>query len=211
MVLYGNTVQGNTRPYRIAHIYTRPYKTVGRCCTWFVGTINCKVTKPEKKKAGSIEVVSKELTAGNVNMGAVGPALAPKGINLQKFISEFNNHEYSQKFKGEPIMTKLMIDTSTKAFSFKLYTPQASYLIRKATGIAKGSGNPGREGAGSITCEQILSVAKVKHQDYLGVSNVSIAGVCKSIAGTARSMGIKVAGNLDEFLAKLDPAVTEGA
>ena len=155
-------------------------------------------------KSGIKDVISKVLTAGNANMGAVGPALAPKGINLQKFISEFNNHEYSQKFKGEPILVKLTIDRSTKAFSFKAYTPQASHLIRKVTGITKGSSNPGREVAGSITCEQVLEIANIKHQDQVGVNNASIIGVCKSIAGTARSMGIKVSGKWDEFLDQLD-------
>lgn len=163
------------------------------------------MNKPKK-----LEVVSKELTAGNVNMGAVGPALAPKGINLQKFISEFNNHEYSQKFKGEPIIAKLTIDPSTKTFSFKLYTPQTSYLIRKITGITKGSGNPGRDVAGSITCEQVLEIAKIKHQDQVGVTNTSIAGVCRSVIGTAKAMGIKVAGKWDEFEVKLKQEAVGG-
>ena len=116
----------------------------------------------------------------------VGPALGQHGVNIMSFTKEFN--ERTQKDIGYliPVVITVYADRS---FSFITKTPPAAVLIMKAAKLEKGSGEPNRNKVGSLTMAQVEEIAKVKLPD-LNASTLESA--VKSIAGTARSMGIDI-------------------
>jgi len=116
----------------------------------------------------------------------VGPALGQHGVNIGQFVQQFN--ERTREFQGTtvPVEMTVYIDRS---FDFILKSPPASVLIRKAVGLAKGSGTPSRETVGSITRSQLEQIAKTKMKD---LNAKSLEGAVRQIAGTCRSMGVKV-------------------
>lgn len=116
----------------------------------------------------------------------VGPALGQHGVNIGQFVQQFN--ERTRDFQGTtvPVEMTVYIDRS---FDFILKSPPASVLIRKAVGLAKGSGTPSRETVGTITREQLEQIAKTKMKD-LNARNLE--GAVHQIMGTCRSMGVKV-------------------
>ena len=118
----------------------------------------------------------------------VGPALGQHGVNIGQFVQQFN--ERTREFQGTtvPVEMTVYIDRS---FDFILKSPPASVLIRKAVGLAKGSGTPSRETVGSITRSQLEQIAKTKMKD---LNAKSLEGAVRQIAGTCRSMGVKVEG-----------------
>jgi large subunit ribosomal protein L11 len=117
----------------------------------------------------------------------VGPALGAKGVNIAAFVKQFN--DATAKLKGEiiPVVISVYKD---KTFSFILKQPPVSAQIRKAAGIEKGSGtaNP-TSSVGQITKDQVAEIAKKKIGE---MTAASIEAAMKSVAGTARSMGVKV-------------------
>lgn len=116
----------------------------------------------------------------------VGTALGPHGINIQDFVTRFND---ATKDKGNNIIPIELFVFDDRTFDFKLKTPPASDLLRKAAGVEKGSGNVPREKAGKILKKQIREIAKIKMED-LSANDEEAA--MKIIEGTARSMGIDV-------------------
>ncbi len=133
-------------------------------------------------------VVKLQIEAGKATTGPpVGPSLAPHGINLMELIKTYNAATASQVGSIVPVEVTIYEDRS---FTFELKTPPASQLLRKAAGIEKGTGEAGRETAGSVTPAQVREIAQTKMRD-LNANDVEAA--MKIIAGTARSMGIEVA------------------
>ena len=133
-------------------------------------------------------VVKLQIEAGKATTGPpVGPSLAPHGINLMELIKTYNAATASQVGSIVPVEVTIYEDRS---FTFELKTPPASQLLRKAAGIEKGSGEAGRETAGSVTRAQVREIAETKMRD-LNANDVEAA--MKVIEGTARSMGIEVA------------------
>ncbi len=133
-------------------------------------------------------VVKLQIEAGKATTGPpVGPSLAPHGINLMELIKTYNAATASQVGSIVPVEVTIYEDRS---FTFELKTPPASQLLRKAAGIEKGTGEAGRETAGSVTPAQVREIAETKMRD-LNANDVEAA--MKIIAGTARSMGIEVA------------------
>ena len=132
-------------------------------------------------------IIKLQLPAGQANPAPpVGPALGQHGLNIQDFCTRFND---ATKDKiGEIIPAEITI-YEDRTFSFVLKTPPAAYLLKKAAGIDKGSGQPNRSKVGKVSKDQIKEIAKKKLED-LNAYDVDQAS--KIIEGTARSMGIEV-------------------
>jgi large subunit ribosomal protein L11 len=138
-----------------------------------------------KKIEGYIKL---QVPAGQANPSPpIGPALGQRGVNIPEFCKQFN--AATQKLDpGSPIPTVITV-YADRSFAFEMRTPPASYLLKKAAKIGKGSPIPGRTGAGSVTQAQLREIAEVKMKD-LNASSVEQA--MKIIAGSARSMGLEV-------------------
>ena len=134
-------------------------------------------------------VVTLQLPAGKATPAPpVGTALGPHGINIVEFCKTYNERTAAQTGQVIPAQITIFEDRS---FAFILKTPPAADLLRKAAGVEKGSQTPGREGVGRVTRSQIREIAETKMAD-LNANDVDAAA--KIIEGTARSMGIEIAG-----------------
>ena len=138
-----------------------------------------------KKIDGYIKL---QVPAGKANPSPpIGPALGQRGVNIPEFCKQFN--AATQKLEpGSPIPTVITV-YADRSFTFEMRTPPASYLLKKAAKITKGSTAPGRTGAGSVTQAQLREIAEVKMQD---LNANSVEQAMKIIAGSARSMGLEV-------------------
>ena len=137
-----------------------------------------------KKAVGEIRL---QLPAGAANPAPpVGPALGAQGVNIMAFCKEYNARTKDQAGLILPVVITVYADRS---FSFILKSPPAAVLLRKAAGVAKGSGVPNREKVGTVTKSQIKEIVEIKKAD-LNAQNEDAA--CRIIEGTARSMGIEV-------------------
>ena len=132
-------------------------------------------------------IVKLQIPAGAANPAPpVGPALGQHGVNIAQFCQRFN--EATQKMAGDIIPVEIII-YEDRTFDFKLKTPPASDLLRKAAGVEKGSGDPLKNKVGKVTKAQIREIAEKKIAD-LNANDIEAA--IKIIEGTARSMGITV-------------------
>ena len=140
-----------------------------------------------KKIIGYIKL---QIPAGKANPSPpVGPALGQKGLNIMEFCKAFNAKTQSME-AGLPVPV-VITAYADKSFTFILKTPPASILIKKAAKVEKGAANPLTTKVGSITREQCEEIARVKDPD-LTASDLDAA--VRTIAGSARSMGISVEG-----------------
>ncbi len=129
-----------------------------------------------------------QVGAGSANPAPpVGPALGQHGVNIMEFCKAFNAKTAKME-KGLPVPVIITV-YSDKSFTFVSKSTPASFLIKKAAGLKTASHKPGIEVAGKITMAQCLEIAKEKDQDMTGAD---IEASARSIAGTARSMGIQV-------------------
>jgi len=134
-------------------------------------------------------VLTLQLNAGKATPAPpVGTALGPHGINIVEFTKSYN--EKTADKVGQVIPAQITI-FEDRSFTFVLKTPPAPDLLRKAAGIAKGTGTPGRETVGKVTRDQIREIATIKMPD---LNATSLDGAMAQIEGTARSMGIEVEG-----------------
>jgi large subunit ribosomal protein L11 len=132
-------------------------------------------------------IIKLQIPAGQATPAPpVGTALGPHGINIQDFVTQFND---ATKDKGGNIIPVELSVYEDRTFSFKLKTPPASDLLRKAAGVEKGSGEVPRIKAGKVSKAQIRQIAEQKMED-LSASDIEQA--IKIIEGTAKSMGIEV-------------------
>jgi large subunit ribosomal protein L11 len=118
----------------------------------------------------------------------VGPALGQHGVNIMEFCKQFNAKTQDKVGLTIPVEITVYADRS---FTFITKTPPASVLIRKALNLPKGSGEPNREKVGQITRKQLEEIAKTKMPD---LNTTDLDAAVRMIAGTARSMGVVVAG-----------------
>lgn len=116
----------------------------------------------------------------------VGTALGPHGLNIADFVRQFN--EATKEKMGEVTPVEITV-YEDRSFSFVTKTPPAAFLLRKAAGIEKGSGQPNKNKVGKVTKEQVRQIAETKMQD-LNANDIN--GAIKIIEGTARSMGIEI-------------------
>jgi large subunit ribosomal protein L11 len=138
-----------------------------------------------KKKVAA--VVKIQIEAGAATPAPpVGTALGPHGINIMDFCKAYNAQTEGQR--GIVIPAEITV-YEDRSFTFVTKTPPAPRLILKAAGLDKGSQNPRREKAGSITMAQVREIAELKMPD---LNAIDIDGAVAQIAGTARSMGIDV-------------------
>jgi large subunit ribosomal protein L11 len=144
---------------------------------------------PRKKKKKIAAVVKVQLNAGAATPAPpVGTALGPHGVNIMDFCKQYNAATESQRGNVIPVEITIYEDRS---FSFITKTPPAPELIKKAAGVAKGSGQPHMDKVGTITAAQVREIAQTKMPD---LNATTMEGAEKIIAGTARSMGITVQG-----------------
>ena len=138
-----------------------------------------------KKIEGYIKL---EIPAGQANPSPpVGPALGQRGLNIMEFCKAFNAATQNTE-QGTP--TPVIITAySDRSFTFETKTPPASFYLRKAAGLPKGSQAPGRDTVGSVTMKQVREIAETKMVD-LNANDIDAAA--RIIAGSARSMGLTV-------------------
>ena len=129
-----------------------------------------------------------QVKAGEANPSPpIGPALGQHGLNIMDFCKAFN--ERSSKHEKGLVLPVVISVYEDRSFDFIIKTPPASVLILKALKIAKGSGVPNKEKVGKLTVAQVREIAEMKMPD---LSAASIETAMKSVAGTARSMGVDV-------------------
>ena len=140
-----------------------------------------------KKVNGYVKL---QVPAGSANPSPpIGPALGQQGVNIMEFCKQFNAQ--TQKIeKGLPIPVVITVYTD-RSFTFVMKTPPAAVLIRKAIGIEKGSGTPNTAKVGKITRKQLEEIAKTKQPD---LTAADLDAAVRTIAGSARSMGVDVEG-----------------
>ncbi|MCJ7644750.1 MAG: 50S ribosomal protein L11, partial [Candidatus Aminicenantes bacterium] len=139
----------------------------------------------------SKEVVAKiklEIVAGQASPAPpVGPALGQHGANIMEFVRQFNDR--TGKMEEGTVVPVLITIFKDKKFTFVVKTPPASYLLKKAAGIAKGSGAPNKDKVGKVTMKQIEEIARIKLPD---LNAYDVEAAKKIIQGTARNMGLEI-------------------
>jgi len=134
-------------------------------------------------------IVKLQIPAGKATPAPpVGPALGQHGVAIMNFVKEYNERTAQMTGQIVPVVITVFEDRS---FTFVTKTPPAADLLRRAAGIEKGSGVPNREKLGRVTRAQLREIAELKLKD---LNAVDVEGAIKQIEGTARSMGIEVAG-----------------
>jgi large subunit ribosomal protein L11 len=131
-----------------------------------------------------------QVPAGAANPSPpIGPALGQQGVNIMEFCKQFNA-QTAKVEKGLPIPTVITV-YSDRSFTFIMKTPPAAVLIRKAIGIEKGSGTPNTAKVGKISRAQLEEIARTKQPD---LTAAGLEAAVRTIAGSARSMGVDVEG-----------------
>ena len=132
-------------------------------------------------------IIKLQIQAGQANPAPpIGPALGQHGLNIQEFCTRFNDATKDKSGDVVPVEITVFED---RTYDFKLKTPPASSLLKKAAGLDKGSGEPNKSKVGKVTKEQIKQIAEKKIED-LNAYDTDQAE--KIVEGTAKSMGIEV-------------------
>lgn len=136
--------------------------------------------------------VKLQVKAGEANPAPpIGPALGQQGVNIMEFCKAFNARTQNIE-KGMPMPVVITVHTD-RSFTFIIKTPPASFLIMKAAGITKGSSIPNKNKEGKLTRKQLAEIATVKMPD---LTAADLEAAMRTIAGTARNMGIEVEGEM---------------
>lgn len=134
--------------------------------------------------------VKLQVKSGEANPSPpVGPALGQRGVNIMEFCKAFNAQTQSMQ-KGMPLPVIITV-YNDRSFTFVIKTPPASFLIKQAAGISSGSGRPNTEKVGKVTRDQLAEIAKTKEPD---LTAADLDAAIRTIAGSARSMGVDVEG-----------------
>lgn len=140
-----------------------------------------------KKIVGYIKL---QVSAGKANPSPpVGPALGQRGLNIMEFCKAFNAATQNME-PGLPVPV-VITAYADKSFTFVLRTPPASFLIKKLAGVKSGSAKPHLDKVGKLTRAQVEEIAKIKQPD---LTAADLDAAVRTVAGTARSMGIEVEG-----------------
>lgn len=136
-----------------------------------------------------IAAIKLQIPAGQANPSPpVGPALGQRGVNIMEFCKAFNAATQSQQGMIIPVIVTVYADRS---FTFVTKTPPASVLLKKAAGIEKGSGEPGKVKVGKVTRAQVREIAQIKLRD---LTAKDLEAAEKTVEGTARSLGLEIEG-----------------
>ena len=142
-----------------------------------------------------LKYIKLQILPGKANPSPpVGPALGQHGVNIMDFCKSFND-KTSDMDKDIPCLVVITVKKD-KSFTFVINTPPASALIKKELGLKKGSSVPNKDKVGSLTIDQLKKIAAVKAPDLNADSE---AQAIKIIAGSARSMGVEIEGNIEEL------------
>ncbi len=134
-----------------------------------------------------IAQIKLQVMAGKANPSPpIGPALGQHGVNIMDFCKAFNARTSNEEGMIIPVVLTVFQD---KSFTFITKTPPASVLLKKAAGIAKGSGEPKTVKVGTVTKDQVAEIATLKKAD---LNANDLENACRIIEGTARSMGLEV-------------------
>jgi large subunit ribosomal protein L11 len=135
-----------------------------------------------------IATIKLQIEAGQASPAPpVGPALGQHNVNIMDFVRQFN--EKTNKMEEGTVIPVIISVFKDRSFNFIMKTPPASYLLKRAAGIAKGSGEPNKEKVGKVTEKQIEEIAKVKMPD---LNAYSLDAAKKIIEGTAKNMGLEI-------------------
>lgn len=133
------------------------------------------------------KTIKLQIPAGAANPAPpIGPALGQAGVNIMEFCRAFNAATQNQAGLIIPVVISVFKD---KSFTFIMKTPPAAVLLKRAAGLAKGSGEPNRNKVGKVTKAQVKEIAELKRPD---LTSASLEAAMSMVAGTARSMGIDV-------------------
>ena len=133
------------------------------------------------------KTIKLQIPAGQANPAPpIGPALGQAGVNIMEFCKAFNAQTQAQAGLIIPVVISVYKD---KSFTFVLKTPPAAVLLKRAAGLAKGSGEPNRNKVGRVTTSQVREIAELKKPD---LNSATLEAAMSMVAGTARSMGIDV-------------------
>ncbi len=134
-------------------------------------------------------LVKLQVPAGNATPAPpIGPALGQHGVNIMEFCKQFNARTQGQPGLIIPVVITVYTDRS---FTFITKTPPASVLLKRAAGLAKGSGEPNRNKVAKVTSAQVREIAELKKPD---LNSNDLDAAIRMVEGTARSMGIEVVG-----------------
>ena len=132
-------------------------------------------------------IIKLQIPAGKATPAPpVGPALGQHGVNIMAFCKEYNERTSSQEGFIIPAEITVYVDRS---FTFITKMPPVSDLLRRALGVEKGSGDPGKESIGKLSKDQVYEIARTKMKDF---NTTDVEKAAKIVAGTAHSMGIEV-------------------
>ncbi len=135
-----------------------------------------------------VATIKLQIEAGQASPAPpVGPALGQHNVPIMDFVRQFNDK--TNKMEVGTIIPVILNVYKDRSFSFVLKSPPASYLLKKASGIAKGSGEPNKEKVGKVTEKQLEEIAKVKMED---LNAYDLEAAKKIIAGTAKNMGLEI-------------------
>lgn len=142
------------------------------------------MAKAGKKVVGTIKL---QAPGGKATPAPpIGPALGQHGVNIGQFVQQFNAS--TGHLNGMPVTVVISI-YADKSFTYEVKSPPASVLLKQAAQIAKGSGVPNKEKVGTVTREQVRSIAEQKFED---LNSATLDAAERVIAGTARSMGVEI-------------------
>ena len=136
------------------------------------------------------KTIKLQIPAGAANPAPpIGPALGQAGVNIMEFCKAFNAQ--TQKMEAGMVMPVVVTVYNDRSFTFVIKTPPASILLKKSLGIDKGSGTPNTKKVGKVSRQQLEEIAKAKMPD---LTAADLDAAVRTIAGSARSMGITVEG-----------------
>lgn len=149
------------------------------------------MSAPVKSKKKIKALIKLQIKGGAANPSPpVGPALGQQGVNIMDFCKAFNAITQTPEKAGKPLPVVITV-YEDRSFTFVTKTPPASYLIKEAAKVAKGSSTPNTNKVGKVTRKQLEEIAKAKMQD---LTAADLNAAVRTMAGSARSMGIETEG-----------------
>lgn len=147
------------------------------------------------------EIVEQLIDGGKASAGPpLGPMLGPLGLNINEVIKAIN--DATKEFVGMKVPVKIIVDSDTKSYTIEVGTPPTSALIKKEAGIEKGASNPKTEKVADLAIEQVIKIAKMKSDAFLGKDNIAKV---KEVLGTCQSLGVLVEGkNAREIIEEIN-------